>query len=397
MAKRANGEGTISKRVRNGKVIGWRTAITVGYDEDGRQIRRWISGKTQAEVKAALQQLQADLQTGNMAGRTDLTVEAFYQEWLRTKESKGVKPNTLRSYSDTGRLYILPYLGAKKLSRLEPLDVERLLIELRKAGKSPAILRYTLRILKSILNDAVAWNKVPRNVAARIRPPQSETPEMQVWTAEEVATFLRHARSHRLYAAFYLAVFTGMRRGEILGLQWEDIDWERSCLRVRWNLTEVRKPGIVGKHHAGKATVASVESVLQTPKTKKSCREIFLSPGTLDLLRRHQQQQQDERTRTGQIWQDSGYVFASETGGKTEPRTLYGWYRQIEQEAGLPHIRFHDLRHTSASLMAQQGISPKVVSDRLGHSNVAFTQHVYTHLYADQRQEAAFDLEDLRR
>ena len=198
-----------------------------------------------------------------------------------------------------------------------------------------------------------------------------------------------------MHAAFYLALLTGMRRGEILGLKWEDLDFTRSRLTVRNNLVEMRGEGTTGKQHAGKETVSSVRSILQTPKTKASRRTIPLSPGTMSKLKEHRERQEQNRKAAAETWQDQGFVFADELGNPTDPRTLYGWFRGLVTATGLPMIRFHDLRHTAASLMIRQGISPKTVSDRLGHADVAFTLRVYAHLYEDQREEAAFDLTDL--
>lgn len=399
MGKRANGEGTISKRMRDGKVVGWRTAVTLGYDDQGRQIRRWVSGRTQAEVQTALRKLQAELQADPYqdvsSGRSDLTLAAFLDKWVDFKAGRGAKANTVRSYSDTARLYITPHLGQVKLQKLRTLDVEQLLTRLHQIGKSPAILAYTLGVLKMALRQAVKWQLVVRNVAEAVDPPTRQKPEMQVWTASQAATFLKEAESHRLYAAFYLALMTGMRRGEILGLTWADIDWEGSRLKIRNNLVEVRRPGKAGKYHAGKSTISSVQSALTTPKTTASCRTIVLSSGTMARLQEHRCRQKHELQLAGLEWTDDGFVFTNESGGKTEPRSFYGWYRQIKESAGLPHIRFHDLRHTAASLMFKRGLSPKVVSDRLGHADVAFTMRIYTHLYDEQREEAAFDLSDL--
>lgn len=395
MARRANGEGTISKRLRDGKVIGWRTAITVGTDAQGRQVRRWISGKTQSEVQDALRRLQSELHQGLLSLEGELTVGELLDQWLGYKEREDVKPNTLRSYRDTARLYLKPHLGKTKLEKLRPLDVEHLLGRLRQDGKSAAQMAYTLRVLKMALKQAVLWQLVARNVADAVRPPRRHSPELQVWTAAQAAAFLQVSATHRLHAAFFLALMTGMRRGEILGLKWADIDWERRRLRVRHNLVEIRGEPVDGKMHAGQRTVSSVRAVLQTPKTSASRRNVALSPGTLQKLREHQQRQGLEMAALGPDWDAQDFVFANVFGGPTEPRALYGWYRQIVTEAGLPAIRFHDLRHTAASLMIQNGMSAKTVSDRLGHADVAFTLRVYTHLYDDQREEAAFDLAEL--
>ena len=396
MAKRANGEGTLSRRKdKAGKTVGWRAAVTVGINEDGTQDRRWVSGKTQAEVQEKLRAFQADMHTGMVADTDGLTVAEFMSKWADHKKRDGVKSNTVQSYRDTVRLYITPHLGRLKLEKLRPLDVEQLLLKLDKAGKSAAVSAYTLSVLKMGLRQAVRWQMLPRNVAEAVRPPKVERPDMQIWTPEQVATFLDATQAHRLHTAFFLALLTGMRRGEILGLKWEDVDFERSRLNVKNNLVDVQGEAIEGKMHRGKPTITSRTPTLGTPKTKASRRTIVLSAGTVFKLREHQGQQNLERRAAAEAWQEQGYVFASELGGPTNPDLLSKLHKKLSKLAGVPCIRFHDLRDTAASLMIRRGISPKVVSDRLGHTDPAFTLRVYTHLYDEQREEAAFDLADL--
>jgi len=264
-----------------------------------------------------------------------------------------------------------------------------------KAGKSPAWAAYNLRVLKMALKQAMRWDMVPRNVAEAIKAPRQVQRQMSVWTPQEAEKFLKSAEPHRLYAAFYTALMTGMRRGELLGLQWADLDLDRSRLHVRHNLIEVRVDAVQEKQHAGKARVSAIEVHLATPKTAGSQRTILLSPGTVSELRAHRERQETERQTAGSAWAGEDFVFASPLGGHTDPRTFYGWYLALLQASGVRRIRFHDLRHTAASLMILRGIPPKTVSERLGHADVAFTLRVYTHLYDGQKEEAAFDLADL--
>ena len=305
MAKRANGEGTLSRRKdKAGKTIGWRAAVTVGINEYGTQDRRLVSGKTQAEVQEKLRAFQADMHTGMVADTEGLTVSAYMSRWADHKEQDATKPNTLRSYRDTVRLHITPHIGRIKLEKLRPLDLEQMLSKMQKAGKSAASRAYTLRVLSMALRQAVRWQMLPRNVAEAVRPPKVERPDIGTWTAAQVATFLDTAQLHRMHAAFYLALLTGMRRGEILGLKWEDVDFTRSRLTVRNNLVEMRGEGTTGKQHAGKETVSSVRSILQTPKTKASRRTIPLSPGTMSKLKEHRERQEQNRkaaTKRGRL------------------------------------------------------------------------------------------------
>lgn len=396
MAKRANGEGTMSRRKdSSGKTIGWRASVTLGIDEAGAQKRRWVSGKTQGEVQEKLRALQSDLHQGTLADTDRMTVADFLKHWTAHKEREGNKPNTVQSYRDTVNRYITPNLGRVKLEKLRPLDIEHMLTELRADGKSTSLQVYTLRVLKMALQQAVRWQMLPRNVADAVKPPKIERQELQVWNRQQVATFLEATEAHPLHAAFYLALLTGMRRGELVGLKWEDVDLDRARLTVRNNLVEVIGAPIEGKTRLNKATASSVHLEVSTPKSKASRRTIVLSKGTVQKLREHQEQQRAWRKHAAEAWTEQGFVFTTTTGALVWPSALAKAFTALLKEAEVPAIRFHDMRHTAASLMISMGIPPKTVSERLGHSDVAFTLRTYTHLYDAQREEAAFDIADL--
>lgn len=379
MGKRANGEGTMSRRKdRNGRTVGWRAAVTVGVKADGTPDRRWVSGKTQEEVRELLRQLVTAHHTGMLANAESMTVAEYLARWLEHKQ-RDLKPNTLRSYRNTVRLYIEPNVGKIRLDKLRPLDVDRFVNALLRSGQSPAMAAYALRVLRMALRQAVVWEMLPRNVTDGVKPPRVRRPELTVWTPAEAARFLQVASSHRLYGAFYLALMTGLRRGEVLGLHWSDIDEERRRLKVRHNLVDTQE-GLL----------------LDTPKTEASRRSVVLSPGTLDVLQAHRQRQAVERAALGRAYPAHDIVFASEVGTFTDPRNLERAYYSLILKAGVPRIRFHDLRHTAASLLIHKGVPPKVVSDQLGHTDVAFTLRVYAHLYDEQREVAALDWSDLK-
>ena len=395
MSKRANGEGTMSRRKdSNGKTIGWRAAVTIGENEDGSQKRRWVSGKSQEEVKDKLRALQSNLHQGLLSDTKRMTIAEFLKHWTDHKEREGIRPNTAQSYRDTVKRYIIPHLGRSQLEKLRPLDIEHLLTKLRQDGKSASMTAYTLRVLKMALQQGVRWQMLPRNVADAIKPPKVERREMQYWKPEEVVQFLDHTLEHRQHALFYLALMTGMRRGELLGLMWDDLDLQRSRLTVRHNLVEIQGEGVEGKMRKGKATVSSRKAVLGPLKSDASRRTLVLSKGTVEKLKEHRQLQVQERAMAADAWNEEGFVFASQFGGPTLPDHLSNIYQTLLTKIPVKAIRFHDLRHTAASLMIRKGVPPKTVSERLGHADVAFTLRVYVHLYDEQREEAAFDISD---
>lgn len=378
--KRMNGEGSIiARKDKFGNITGYQAALSIGRDANGKLQRRVTSGKTKEEVKNGLHKLIMERHSGMLMPTAQLTVSAFCDKWLSNKEQAGeVKPLTLRSYRDTVRLYLTHTLGSKKLEALTALHVQGMLDQLAAEGKSVMTRRYSLSVLKMALNQAVAWNMVPRNVAHGIKPPKAVRLEMRVLSPTEAATFLAAAQSHRLYPAFLLAVMTGMRRGEILGLQWDAVSFEQGTLSVKRNLVD----------HRGKA-------VLNTPKTAKSQRRIYLPPAVLTALHDHQQRQEQDAARAGEAWQGQPFVFTSEVGTHTDPRNFERMYANVLKKSGVSKVRFHDLRHTAASLMIRKGISPKIVADTLGHTNVSFTLDRYTHLYDDQRKDAVLSMDDL--
>lgn len=378
MSKRGNGEGTISKRLKDGKVVGWRGAVVTGMGKDGLPLREWVSGKTREEVAEKMRSLLSDVHRGLVSATPKLTVTEFLDTWLEYKGRDMRKASTMRTYHDSVTRYLKPSLGFHLLAKLRPLDVEQALTAMLTQGKTPAMTAYSLMVLKMALKQAVIWDMVPRNVAQGVRPPKRTPTTFEVWTTEELQTFLASARGHRLYAAFHLAAVTGMRRGEVLGLQWGDLDFERGVVKVQRSLVEV-----------------GGQVQLETPKTQNSHRTIFLSQGTMKMLQEHQEQQRVEAAELGSGWQHLGFVFASAVGSATIPSNLDRTYQLLIKKSGVRRIRFHDLRHTAASLMFRQGVSPKVVSTVLGHSDIAFTMRVYTHLYDDQRQTAALDLATL--
>jgi integrase len=278
------------------------------------------------------------------------------------------------------QLYIVPAIGRKRLASLTPLDVSRMVGEVQAAHSANAAA-YSLRVLKMALKQAVLWEMVPRNVAAAVKPPRVERQEMKFWTPAQVSAFLDAARGHRLYALFHLALTTGMRRGELLGLHWEDVDLEAGRLWVRHNLIDA-KGGVR----------------LDTPKTRGSRRSILLTPDVVQVLRDHRERMEVEamgRRRRGRAWPQAEMVFVSDEGTYLDPSNVGKAFRELISAAGVQRIRLHDLRHTAATLLIRQGVPAKLVADRLGHSDPGFTLRVYTHVFDEHREEAALSLAQL--
>jgi integrase len=291
-----------------------------------------------------------------------------------------VKPTTLHSYRRNLEIHVLPTLGNRLLQQLTPTMLNTLYAALacndqsERGGLSAKTISYIHTIIHTALADAVDADLVARNVADRAKPPRPDrraTPGIQSWDADELRAFLEHVDGSRIDAIWRLAAMTGMRRGEVLGLRWSDVDLESSRLSVRQALVTV-----------------GYDVITSTPKSHNA-RVIDLDAETVRKLRQHRRQQDDERAEWGADYQDQDLVVAKENGEPLHPHTFSQSFERIVQRRGLRAIRLHDLRHTHASLALKAGVPVKVVSERLGHESPAFTLKQYAHVLPGMQAEAA--------
>ena len=365
MGKRANGEGTIVRK-SNGK--GWAGAITLGYDEHGKQVRRHVSGITQAEVREKLDALRVQREQGSLVKTAQDSFGDFLDKWLAYKQPH-IRQTTYWDYEAHIRRFVKPILGSHKLSKLTPMHVESMVASMMNNDRPAAQVKRCLKLTSMALTQALDWGLVGRNVAERIKPPKVKRREMQVWTPEQARAFLAVAEGHRYYALYYAALATGMRRGELLALRWADIDQTARTANVSHTAVFVK----------GKLRDS-------TPKTEAGNRVVSLSQDVLDVLRTHRA--------------SFGYgelIFGSRAGTYLNPSNVARAFERFCEQAKVPRIRFHDLRHTSASLLIRSNIPVKVVSDRLGHADSSFTLRTYVHVFDDQRRAAALSLGQMLR
>ncbi|MGH9000169.1 MAG: tyrosine-type recombinase/integrase, partial [Acidimicrobiia bacterium] len=297
------------------------------------------------------------------------TVGAFLAEWLEVR-STSLRPASVRAYR-THLGYLIDQLGTVKLADLGPGHVAACQTALL-ARLSPTTVRGVMVTLRQALKTAVAWRRLPWNPAAEVTMPQVLPSPMHPWTTEELRAFLAAAEGDRFYPIFVLLVSTGMRRGEVLGLRWADVDLDAGRLAVRHTIGRVG-----GKVLAGE------------PKTAKSKRSIALDPATVAVVRRHRIAQLEERLAWVGLYRDQDLVFAGEDGAPINPEYVGRALRRIAGKAGVRPVRTHDLRHGWATAALEAGVHPKVVSDRLGHSKVSVTLDVYSHVAQAVEEEAA--------
>lgn len=353
--RRAHGEGTVVRR-RDGR---WAGALVVGRDPSGRVVRRWVYGKTRQEVVAALERLRARRRISGPAPAADrMSLEEYLRSWLADTAAPTVRPKTLSLYRlATDR--IVRVLGRVRLGDLGPHHVQHLMLRLEEEGVGARTRQVTYNVLRKSLNDAVRRGLLERNPCSTVRPPRVPQQPMRVWSAPEARRFLRAARPDRFYAAYVLALACGLRQGEILGLRWQDVDLRRGTVKIAVQLQDLHG-----------------ELVLSEPKSASSRRTVPLPRLALQALRARRRQALEE----GHYGPDRP-VFTDSRGGFMRPSNfLRRHFYPLMERAGVPRVRFHDLRHTAATLALQEGVHPRVVADLLGHSRVTLTLATYSHV-----------------
>ncbi len=364
MGKRGNNEGTITKRA-DGR---WEARLSL---PDGQ--RRSFYGKTRQEVSRKLAEAQRQVESGLPLVNERQMVEQFLASWLEMMRHV-VKPRTWIRYRDFMRLHVVPVLGHVAIAKLTPQQVQSLYAQKLTEGLSPTTVRHLHMVLHRALDNALRLGVVIRNVTELVDPPRMKRHEMAVLTPEQARALLAAAKGDRMEALYVLALSTGMRQGELLGLRWQDVDIEHSVLSVR-------------------ATLQCVDGtfIFAEPKSARSRRQIALSKRAIDALQRHQAQQLEERLALGPVWDDTyDLVFPNTIGRPVDDSHLRRReFQPLLKRAGLPRIRFHDLRHTAATLLLRQGVNPKIVSEMLGHASVSITLDLYSHVLPDMQQVAA--------
>lgn len=369
---RSAGEGSVYQDER-GRWVGCIELNSV----DGKRRRRKVIGKTRREAAAKLKALQARQLAGDDLAPTKITVGAFLRTWLEQVVKAANKPRTHRSYSDMVRLHIAPTLGHHLLHALAPAHVQALLNERAAAGLSARMVAYARAVLRRALTIAQRWYGLARNVAALVELPRSARHPITPLTVAQARQLLASVRGHRLEAIYHVALALGLRRGELLGLRWADVDLDGATFKITGTLQWV-----------------DGELVRGTPKTAGSARSVPLPAAIVAALTEHRRRQ--DRERQGADWHEHGYVFPSNCGTPLSPRNLLRTFKLHLRAAGLAAaVRFHDLRHTCASFLVAEGVHPRVIMEILGHSTIAVTMNIYSHVLPENQRQATGRITDL--
>ncbi|MBE3585827.1 MAG: site-specific integrase [Thermoanaerobacter sp.] len=385
--RRGHGEGSISKRP-DGR---WMAQAVIGHDPATGKLKRITKYfRTRQEAQDWLAQVRTEMVTGTFVEPARVTVGEWVDKWLNVYARQRVDITSYGLYETLVRCHIKPSLGGIELQKLRPIDIQQMYAEkLRngrldgKGGLSAETVTRIYNILHSALKQAMKEGLVTRNVAEAVDLPKIPKKEVKPLAREAVEKFLEAARKDRLYALFVMAIGTGLRRGELLGLKWEDINFEKGTLSVRRTLARAKVEG-------GPTRTALV---LKEPKTGKSRRLVVLANFVLQALKAHKARQAQEKLFFGQAYQDEGLVFCTEEGKPIDPRNFTRRYTKLMKDAGLEHTRFHNWRHTFATLLLEMGEHPKVVQEMLGHSKIAITLDTYSHLVPGLMEQAAEKLD----
>ena len=378
MGKRGNGEGSISRR----KGGGWMGQYVV-HTADGSNKRKTVYGKTRAEVASKLAKALSQREDGLVFDDEGLTVKKYLGLWLKNSVQDTVRTSTYERNEQIVNLHVAPALGRLKLRALTPAQVRWFYREKLDTDLSSATVHKMHVVLHKALDQAVRDGLIPRNVTEAVKVPQVRRKEVEPLSAEETKKLLTTAGEarDRFEALYVLAVTTGLRQGELLALRWDDVDLEDGVLRVRRTLTRAK-----GSYSLGE------------PKTARSRRSVSLTASVVEALRAHLDRQLEEIDRVGSGYQDGGLVFATERGTVVNPSNLRRRsFAPLLGRAKLPGIRFHDLRHTCATLLLAKNVNPKVVSEMLGHASIAITLDTYSHVLPNMQDSAARALEEALR
>ncbi len=386
--RRGAQEGSIFQR-KDGRWVG---SLNLGW-ENGRRKRRHFYAATAAEVRDQLLKARSDQSRGLPVAIERQTVAQFLEDWLEHTLKTRARPRSVESFTAIVNRHIVPVLGRIRLDKLTPQQVQALLETKRqpykvknKAGKviekhglSPQSIVGIRTVLRSALGQALKWGMLARNVATLIDPPRIPRPQIHFLDTDGARKLLQAASGKRFEAIIVIALTLGLRRGEILGLRWSDVDFEQRSLRINQALQRV----------GGKLQVTEV-------KTERSRRGVVMPESVIRALKTRRARQAQERLLAGLEWQNGELVFTNPNGRPLEPITLHREYKQMLKAVGLPtEVRFHDLRHTAASLLLAQGVHLRVIMELLGHSSISLTANTYAHVMPAAMRDVADRMESI--
>jgi integrase len=369
--ERGNGSGSVYPRKnKQGKIIGYRGSY---FAPDGK--RRYVSAKRKGDAEKALRQAMTDADRGFVFDGGTLTLENYLTRWLTDSVKDTVRRSTFVQYKSVVNRHLIPALGRLKLKALTPAHARSLYREKLDCELSPRTVQYIHVTLHKALKQAVMDGLIPRNIADAVKAPQAHKIEVTPLTPAEVKVLLSAASGDRLETLYITAIHTGLRRSELLGLKWTDIDLDARTLSVQRSLGR--------------------DGTFNPPKRNKSRRTVKLTAQAAEALKGHRARQNEERLQLGSLWEDWGLVFPNRSGKPMNADYLYHrGFKPLLERAELSGFTFHSLRHTCATLLLSKNVNPKIVSEMLGHATISQTMDTYSHVMPGMQEVAAAALEE---
>jgi len=367
--RRGNHEGSLYfHKTRNR----WCAQVTL----NGHRITKY--GKTRVECREWIKEMIAKVNAGLTYEGMQFTVEGFLEAWLNGKELSR-RPKTVLQYRQVAHQHILPQIGGMQLQDVHPSHLKQLYALKRDEGRGARTVQLIHAVLHNAFKQAVLEGILGRNPADAVERPRVEQSEMQTLHENQARQFLLAAMGSPFETIYYLALTSGMREGELLGLKWSDLDLNKSTLFVQRQLQQIPGQGYV----------------LVPPKTKAGRREIKLGQGTLTQLEAHRERQKLAKTNAGEKWQENDFIFPTSLGTPLDHKRVRKEFKRILKSANLPNIRFHDLRHTSLNALLDHDVPVNAVQKRAGHATPSTTVNIYGHATARSQEDAAEKIEEL--
>ncbi|MGH0430944.1 tyrosine-type recombinase/integrase [Bacillus hominis] len=376
--------GSIEKRGKDS----WRLTVPLGYDQNGKQIkkRKTVKASGIREAKKLLTQFEAEILAGEYIDPQNIRLADFIPEW-RSKYAVGeLSPATLARYDQIIKGRILPEFGHMKLDKVKPLQILGFLEKLKQdgargdsksGGLSSGSIQYHHRVLKNIFSRAVEWQLIKDNPVAGVKKPKVTQAKTEVYNKQDIKFLLMGLEKESVMwqILIKMALTTGMRRGELLGLEWEHIDLSDGVLSVEQTLNYTKDKGYF----------------IKEPKTRNSVRKLSLPKPLLNELKKYRIVYLENRMKMDDMWKEGEhfFLFTAIDGKPLNPSSVYTWWGRFIKKNNLPYIRFHDLRHTSATLLINEGAHMKTISNRLGHASISTTMNIYGHALKEADQKAA--------
>jgi len=364
MAKRSYGSGNIIERSPGVFLIRYR-------DNNGKRHNETIKGNRK-RAEAVLTQHRVALEGGTFTGKKNLTVGLYLQGWLDTYAVPNCSAKTVQAYRQTVNRYTVD-IAHLQLQKLEATDIQPIYADMSKQKLSNNTIDSLHKVLHIALNTAVKQGVLKRNVMAAVIAPKVVSKQVEVWDPETRSKAIEVLKDSRFGDFYLLALLTGMRKGELAGLKWANVDLERGRLQVVNTLQRISGRGLV----------------LGVPKTERSRRSIALSDAAVGLLHEVRGKQTIQKAEIADAWTQSGFVLTHQDGMPLDSEVVSKAFTKLVKEAGFPDLTMHGLRHTHATILLEQGVNPKVVSERLGHASVATTMDIYSHVLPDMQEKAA--------